>query len=151
MSFGLLAAALGAASPALAEHPEGSPLNPRSNQHWIMIGRFTGPFGHGDGYTDLSAENTQPAAMPKGQYLVDLWMVLDRPYISEEGATITEEKLNFRVDCPSRSFGDDGGWEAYGPDGSVVDRQDSGEQAYSLSKPDSEDEARARVIDAFCG
>ena len=142
-----VALAFGAAMPAFAEHPEGSPLNPRQGQNWVKLGSFTGPYGTGDGYTEMTAKTGQPAAMPHGQYLVDFWVVLDQPYDSEEG-TLTEEKLFTRIDCPTQSIGDDGSWTGFGPDGSVVSSESSDSKTYSLSKVESG--ALRALLNAYC-
>ena len=151
VSLGLFVLVLGAATPALAGHPEGSPLNPRPNNRWIKLGHFTGPLGGADGYTNLADKDMQPAAIRAAdQYLVTLWMVLDRPSDTPQGTVTEEEFRDVRLDCPFRSIGDDGSVYEYGPDGSVVSSYDPGTQTYSLEKAEG-DNAPTHLLEAFCG
>ena len=149
--FGLVVLAIGAAAPALAEHPEGSPLNPGPNSRWIKLGHFTGPRGGADGYTNLADKDMQPAAIrAANQYLVTLWMVFDRPYASPQGTVTEQEFRDLRLDCASHSTGDDGTVYDYGPDGSVVSSYDPGTETYSLEKAEG-DNAPTHLLALFCG
>src|SRR5947208_9273171 len=139
----LLFLAMGTAAPVFAE----GPINPGTQDHWINLGKFHGPWGGAEGYTDVSARTRQPAAMPNGQYLVYLWLVLDEPHDLADGK-VTQIEIHTRVDCPTQSVGDDDSTDYYGPDGHLVSSQSSGSEIYSLSKPGM-NTASAKLIETF--